>query len=1490
MPLSRILLLLIIPSWLSTQAQTLLCPSGKEGNYWFFGDSVGLNFNTHPPTVLTGIPMSTYEASAIVSDADGNLLFYSNGEYVWDKNHQLMPAVNPAMGGNKLKGSESATHILAIPLPSNTNVYYLFYPETFDLVINTPADTLRKMYYSVIDMTLNGGLGDISDKDHLLFEKTTEKVAATRHCNGEDWWVVTAESGSNRYLIWSLTNTGLSSSPLVSSIGAINRSHGAGKGGVLKFSPDATKLLKIGAARITLNQPWTLDCYVELLSFDNATGAIYNPILVLDSVRRIYGGEFSPDNTKLYFNYWTPIKDSLYQYDLCVYHPDSIRSSRTPIDLAASNTGQLQIGPDGKIYLSSTFRDFISIIHKPNEKGIACQYEKQAITFPSGESLLGIPTFPASYYAPGKPYLTTTGSRCAPLCRDSVQQYYVTGSCVSGAQYEWSATDGTVVQQAQDTAWVRWQQAGVQEVRVRKVWACGDRSDTLRVEVKSCGPCVPVEVQVAATTCDPALAGVDTVQLMTVQGCDSLVVTTTTLLPSIQTVLSATTCDPALAGVDTLHLSTTYGCDSLVITTTTLLPSVQMELNATTCDPALAGVDTLHLMTAQGCDSIVITTTTLLSFAHTLLNTTTCDPALAGVDTLHIMTVQGCDSLVITTTTWLPSMQTELSSTTCDPAMAGVDTVHLMTTYGCDSLVIMTITLLPSVQTILSATTCDPALVGVDTLHLSTTYGCDSLVITTTTLLPSVQMELNATTCDPALAGVDTLHLMTVQGCDSLVITTTTLLPSVQTMLSATTCDPALAGVDTLHLLTMQGCDSLVITTTTLLPSVQTELSATTCDPALAGVDTLHLMTMQGCDSLVITTTILLPSFQTELSATTCDPALAGVDTLHLMTVQGCDSLVITTTTLLPSVQTELSLTTCDPALAGVDTVHLVTAQGCDSLVITTTALLPSVQTVLSATTCDPSLAGVDTSHLMTAQGCDSLVITTTTLLPSVQTMLTATTCDPALAGVDTLHLMTAQGCDSLVITTTTLLPSVQTVLSATTCDPALAGVDTLYLMTVQGCDSLVITTTTLLQSVQTILSATTCDPALAGVDTLHLMTVQGCDSLVITTKTLLPSVQTELSLTTCDPALAGVDTLHLVTTQGCDSLIITTTLFAPSFLRFLNETTCDSALVGTDTLRLTTVQGCDSIVVTTTSLLPVVEQSQEIGVCPGTTYTFAGSVLQAGEERSFMLHTTKGCDSLVHIRVFAWPESVFAVETTPSCPNRPSGTAALSALSGGLPPFEWSVDSGDYVSGLFADDLAAGDHTIRLRDARGCLSDTTIAVGQLPALSVSLPAATLPCDPGSEVMLSLLAQGLTEQLEYQWNTGANTASIAVSASGLYRVTVSNVCQAEQAETVVTQEDERTGDPMYVPNVFAPESGTEDNRQFRPFLREDILLTTYRLRVFDRWGSLLFETIDPQASWDGTVSGRYPAPGIFVWLLEAEWEQCGRILHWQRQGDVLLVR
>jgi hypothetical protein len=466
----------------------------------------------------------------------------------------------------------------------------------------------------------------------------------------------------------------------------------------------------------------------------------------------------------------------------------------------------------------------------------------------------------------------------------------------------------------------------------------------------------------------------------------------------------------------------------------------------------------------------------------------------------------------------------------------------------------------------------------------------------------------------------------------------------------------------------------------------------------------------------------------------------------------------------------------------------------------------------------------------------------------------------------------------------------VQTVLSATTCDPTLAGVDTLHLMTVQGCDSLVITTTTLLPSVQTVLSATTCDPALAGVDTLHLMTAQGCDSLVITTTTLLPSVQTVLSATTCDPALAGVDTLHLMTAQGCDSLVITTSTVVPSFLLFRNALTCDTALVGTDTFHLTTIYGCDSVVVLTTSLFPMEEETQTIGVCPGTAFTYAGTEIWPGEERTFILENQKGCDSLIHIQVFAWPEAVFDWQANASCPNLPSGKIAALYLSGGLAPFEGTLDGQDFQTALLWENLPAGMYAVTLRDAHGCLSDTMLAITALQGLSLSMSPATLPCEPGSEVTLLPQVEGLTDALQYQWSTGAHTPAISVTTPGLYQVSVSNECQTERAEATVTQEDERSGDPVFVPNVFAPESGAEDNRQFRPFFRDDLLLAKYRLRVFDRWGSLLFETTDPQAGWDGAVAGRYPAPGVFVWLLEADWEQCGRMLHWQEQGDVLLVR
>ena len=64
--------------------------SQKEANIWYFGLEAGLDFNSGTPVVLTNSAMNTYEACTSISDANGNLLFYTDGLTVWNKNQQIM--------------------------------------------------------------------------------------------------------------------------------------------------------------------------------------------------------------------------------------------------------------------------------------------------------------------------------------------------------------------------------------------------------------------------------------------------------------------------------------------------------------------------------------------------------------------------------------------------------------------------------------------------------------------------------------------------------------------------------------------------------------------------------------------------------------------------------------------------------------------------------------------------------------------------------------------------------------------------------------------------------------------------------------------------------------------------------------------------------------------------------------------------------------------------------------------------------------------------------------------------------------------------------------------------------------------------------------------------------------------------------------------------------------------------------------------------------
>ena len=114
--------------------------------------------------------------------------------------------------------------------------------------------------------------------------------------------------------------------------------------------------------------------------------------------------------------------------------------------------------------------------------------------------------------------------------------------------------------------------------------------------------------KITLETCDPALVASDTLLLQNNAGCDSLVIRTATFAGVDTIRVLAETCDPAAAGT-TIAVRPGMPCDSVVETTTILVPTLTRRDTIETCGEGSAVTDTLRFTSSFGCDSLVFRTT-----------------------------------------------------------------------------------------------------------------------------------------------------------------------------------------------------------------------------------------------------------------------------------------------------------------------------------------------------------------------------------------------------------------------------------------------------------------------------------------------------------------------------------------------------------------------------------------------------------------------------------------------------------------------------------------------------------------------------------------------------------------------------------------------------------------------------------------------------------------------------------------------------------------
>lgn len=346
----------------------------KRTAIWYFGQNAGIDFNTNPPTPLTNGAMNTVEGCATISDTNGNLLFYTNGEKIWNKNHQIMD------NGDGLLGSWDATQSsIIIPQPDNDSLFYVF---TTDAV--GQPNGLR---YSIVNLNLDNGLGSVVTKNILLQTPVCEKLTATHHENGRDIWVLSHGFGTDKFFTYLITRTGIQECPVISNVGSIHSTDFITNAqGSMKFSVDG-KWVDVSVFGFPLKH--------ELFKFDKATGRL-NFQYTLSNTFLSYAGEFSKTSNFLYI---TDRNKNLYQYDLSLQNQDSINNKRKIIYTSSGeNLRGIQLALDGKLYLDIINSPTLSVVNRPDSLGDSAKFTYASQGLSSKRTEYALPNFITSYF------------------------------------------------------------------------------------------------------------------------------------------------------------------------------------------------------------------------------------------------------------------------------------------------------------------------------------------------------------------------------------------------------------------------------------------------------------------------------------------------------------------------------------------------------------------------------------------------------------------------------------------------------------------------------------------------------------------------------------------------------------------------------------------------------------------------------------------------------------------------------------------------------------------------------------------------------------------------------------------------------------------------------------------------------------------------------------------------------------------------------------
>ncbi|MBI1184688.1 T9SS type B sorting domain-containing protein [bacterium] len=420
----------------------------KQKQNWYFGRAAAITFRNDTPQVLTDNPLTTYTTSAITANdpATGELLFYSNGEELRDANHNAIARL--------IDNPQYIRDMVVLPHPSKSNIYYLY-------IIISNGGLAAQTTLNFFTITMDNRSVKSCEGPFSMTKGYAHKITAVKNCGNGGYWLF-MDYNYKKVVSYSLGHSGW---PVPHDTFDLNENmQGLGDlvsnsdGTLLALSnynvkPEATQVIVLKVDKLC----GTLSDYRKF----NYTKGEYP-----------FGLAFSNNSRFLYISYSVGTSQ-LAQYDI-------ENEEGYIVSISDQNYNELQMGPDGKIYVSTNDDNRpgprIDVIEKPDEKGTACGFRTNALNLGKDRtSNFCFPNFIQDYSTEG--------------CKTFAPEFVVDSACVGGTitvrqindykpagSFEWQVNEKKVTENPPSFT-----SDSMQQVVFDYIWQTCNRPDTIRL-------------------------------------------------------------------------------------------------------------------------------------------------------------------------------------------------------------------------------------------------------------------------------------------------------------------------------------------------------------------------------------------------------------------------------------------------------------------------------------------------------------------------------------------------------------------------------------------------------------------------------------------------------------------------------------------------------------------------------------------------------------------------------------------------------------------------------------------------------------------------------------------------------------------------------------------------------------------------------------------------------------------------------------------------